>query len=295
MADVMYQFSWELRKVCRKTVRYLAVFLAALFFFFLFYKLQKEAIVNFSRKLYELPAPVLGFLGLKTQPDFLQGYAWLTWLLQTFQIGSVVFAMYLGIFCMTGWEENRLSVFFLTKPASRFQTWWRKQAAGLFGLLLSNVVLVLAETMLVYWVSITVFRMRIGQISGDILTVHFRLFLVQALLFFLTGGISLLFSKKSQQANLVFYVTVLSFLLAVWREILDFSGFIMKELMHHQSGEVLVFLKKLSLLEGVSFFSWINPVEPRMVPVFPGVLLLTGAVLLNLILFLRRDIREGQL
>lgn len=289
----MYQFSWELRKICRRTIRYLAVFLTALFFFFLFYKLQKEAIVNFSRKLYELPASVLGFLGLKSQPDFLHGYTWLVYLLQVFQIGSALFAMYLGVFCMTGWEENRLSVFFLTKPVSRFQSWWKKQAAGLLALLVSNVVLVLAETLFVYWVSITIFRMRIWEIAGDILAVHLRLFFIQTLLFFLVGGLSLLFSKKSQSANLIFYTAVLSFLLAVWKEILDFSGFVMKELMHRQPGTILTFLKKLSVLEKVSFFSWLNPIDPQMIPMLPGILLLTGAALLNWMLFLHRDIREG--
>lgn len=293
MADVMYQFSWEWKRIWEKTIRYLAVFLLSLFFLFLFYKLQKEAIVNFSRKLYELPVPVLGFLGLRTQPDFLQGYVWLTYLLQVFQIGSVVFAMYLGVFCMTGWEENRLAVFFLTQPSSRFRAWWKKQAAGLLGLLLSNAVLVLAETLLVYWVSILVFRMRIGNIFGDIAHIHLRLLLIQVLLFFLVGGASLLFSKKSHSANLIFYFTILSFLLAVWREILDFSGFIMKELMHRQSGTVMAVLKKLSVLEQVSFFSWLSPLEPRSFSLLFSVLCLAGAVLLNWALFWRRDIREG--
>ncbi len=288
----MYQFSWELKKVCRRTVRYLAVFLIALFFFFLFYKLQKEAIVNFSRKLYELPSPVLGFLGLRTQPDFLQGYAWLSWLLQIFQIGSVVFAMYLGVFCMTGWEEKRLSVFFLTMPISRFQAWWKKQAAGLAVLLISNAVLVIIETLFVYWVSITVFRMRIGSIFGDITGIHLRLFLVQALLFFLIGGLSLLFSKKSGPANLIFYFTIFSFLLAIWREILDFSGFIMKELLHRQPGAVMAVLKKLSVLERISVFSWLSPMEPQTVPTILGILLLAGAAVLNWVLFWCRDIRE---
>lgn len=293
MADVMYQFGWELNKVCKRTVRYLTVFLLALFFLFLFYKLQKEAIVNFSRKLYELPEQVLGFLGLRTQPDFLRGYAWLTYLLQLFQIGFVVFSMYLGVFCMTGWEENRLSVFFLTKPSSRFQAWWKKQAAGLLALLFSNAVLVLAETLLVYWVSITVFRMRIGEICGDIAMIHLRLFLIQALLFFLMGGASLLFSKKSHAANLIFYFTILSFLLTVWEEILNFSGFIMKELMHQQPGAVMGLLKKLCVLEKISVFSWLSTMEPRTFSVLFSVLCLIGAVLFNWFLFWRREFWEG--
>lgn len=292
MADVMYQFSWELKKACRRTLRFLAGFLLLLFFFFLFYKLQKEAIVSFSRKLYELPEQVLGFLGLKAQPDFLRGSAWLAYLLQPFQIGAVVFAMYLGVFCMTGWEENRLSVFFLAKPFSRFQAWWKKQAAGLLALLVCNMVLVLAETAFVYWVSITVFRIRILEIFRDIAQMHLRLFLIQTLLFFLIGGASLLFSKKRQSANLIFYFTIFSFLLAVWQEILDFTGFIMKELLHRQPGAVIALLKKLCVLEKASVFSWLSTMEPQAFSVLLSALCLIGAALGNWLLFRYKDMRE---
>ncbi len=292
MAGVMYQFSWELKKACKRMFRYLLGYLLALFFLFLFYKLQKESIISLCAKLYELPDEVLGFLGLRSKPDFLQGYAWLTYLLQVFRIAAVVFAMHLGVESMVGWEEKRLAVFFLSQPKSRFQAWWKKQAAGILTLLVSNIILALVETLFVYWISITVYRMRIREIFADIAGLHFQMFLIQMIFFLLMGGAALWFYKKRHAGDLIFYFTILSFLVNVWGEILDFAGFVMESLMGLQVQNVMASLNKLRVIEKASLFWWLSPMEPRQFSVIGTGIILFVVVLGNWLLFWRREIIE---